>query len=215
MVLIDKHHYSGTKSLGALESKSKRILALASRRILRSKDATALGLPRNYLSRLVENGLLRRVGHGLYISTSAVPPEDFSLLRVTARVPRGIICLLSALHFHGLTTKPPRQVWIAIAGKGSTPRMTSPATRFVRMSRPALGFGIGEYRVRGGRLTVYTPAKTVADCFKFRNKIGHDVALQALRDCRRLKRASIDDIRTAAKVCRVANVMRPYLESIW
>jgi len=83
------------------------------------------------------------------------------------------------------------------------------------MSGPALNFGVKEYRVRGGRLNVYTPAKTVVDCFKFRNKIGLDVALEALRECRRLKKASIDEIWAAAKICRVANVMRPYVEALW
>ena len=92
--------------------------------------------------------------------------------------------------------------------------MTSPPVRFVRMSGPALRFGVKEYPVRGGTLKVYTPAKTVADCFKFRNKIGTEVAMEALKECRRLKKASMDDLWAAAKVCRVANVIRPYMESL-
>jgi predicted transcriptional regulator of viral defense system len=136
-------------------------------------------------------------------------------LQVAYKVPSGVICLLSSLQFHKLTTQAPPQVWIAIDMKAWMPRVLSPKTRFVRMSGPALNFGVKEYRVRGGRLNVYTPAKTVVDCFKFRNKIGLDVALEALRECRRLKKASIDEIWAAAKICRVANVMRPYLESLW
>lgn len=199
-----------------LESKSKRILALALRRqILRSKDVSALGVQRNYLSRLVQKGLLKRLGRGLYTSTSSPVSEHLSLMQIAYKVPRGVICLLSSLQFHNLTTQAPHQVWIAIDVKAWTPRVVSPATRFIRMSGPALHSGVKKYRVRGGSLKVYTPAKTVVDCFKFRNKIGLDVALEALRECRRLKKASMDEIWTAAKICRVANVMRPYLESLW
>jgi predicted transcriptional regulator of viral defense system len=174
-----------------------------------------LGVPRNYLSRLVQKGLLKKLGRSLYTATSSPVSEDLSLMQVAYKVPRGAICLLSALRFHELTTQVPHQIWIAIDVKAWTPRVLSPATRFVRMSGPAFNFGVKEYRVRGGRLNVYTPAKTVVDCFKFRNKIGLDVALEALRECRRLKKASIDEIWAAAKVCRVANVMRPYLEALW
>ena len=198
-----------------MESKSKRILTLAAKRqIIRSKDAFALGVPRNYLSRFVQKGLLKKVGHGLYTSTSSPSTEHLSLIEAAYKVPNGIICLLSALQFHKFTTQAPHQVWMAIDVKAWAPRITSPATRFVRMSGPALHFGAKEHPVRGGTLKVYTPAKTVADCFKFRNKIGMDIALEALRECRRLKKASMDELWAAAKVCRVANIIRPYLESL-
>jgi len=136
-------------------------------------------------------------------------------MQVAYRVPKGIICLLSSLQFHKLRSQAPPEVWIAIDVKAWTPRVLSPKTRFVRMSGPALQFGVKEHRVRGETLRVYTPAKTVVDCFKFRNKIGVDIALEALKECRRLKKASIDEIWAAAKVCRIANVMRPYLQSLW
>jgi len=198
-----------------MESKSKRILGLAAKRqIIRSKDASALGVPRNYLSRFVEKGLLRKVGRGLYTSTSSSATEHLSLIEAAYKVPNGVICLLSALQFHKFTTQAPHQVWMAIDVKAWAPRITSPATRFVLMSGPALHFGVKEYPVHGGTLKVYTAAKTVADCFKFRNKIGMDVALEALRECRRLKKAPMDELWAAAKVCRVANIMRPYLESL-
>ena len=199
-----------------MESKSKRILALAAQRqILRSEDISALGAPRNYLSRLVAKGLLNKLGRGLYTSPSAPVTEHFSLLRVAYEVPNGVICLLSALQFHKITKQASRQVWIAIDVKAWAPRVLLPKPRFVRMSGPALQFGIREYNVRGGSLKVYTPAKTVADCFKFRNKVGLHLALEAVKECRRLKKASVDEVWAAAKICRVANVMRPYLESLW
>jgi predicted transcriptional regulator of viral defense system len=201
-----------TRSIVA--SKTKRVLGLAAnQQIVRSKDASALGVPRNYLSRLVQKGLLKKVGRGLYSSTSSPATEHLSLIEATYKVPKGVLCLLSALQFHKFTTQAPHQVWMAIDVKAWAPRVASPAVRFVRMSGPALHFDAKEHAIRGGTLKVYTAAKTVADCFKFRNKIGMDTALEAFRECRRLKKASMDELWAAAKVCRVANVMRPYLES--
>ncbi len=204
-------------SLGAhpMESKSNRLLNLATKKqIIRARDVFALGIPRNYLPRLVQKGVLKKVGHGLYASNSSQVTEHLSLIEAACKVPKGVVCLLSALQFHKFTTQSPHQVWMAIGVKAWTPHITSPPIRFVRMSGPALPFGVKEYPVHGGTLKVYTPAKTVADCFKFRNKIGTDVALEALRECRRLKKASMDELWAAAKVCRVANIMRPYLESL-
>ena len=213
-VLIDIYRVFGTL-IHTMESKSKRILGLATKQqIIRSKDASALGVPRNYLSRFVQKGLLKKVGRGLYTSTSSPITEHRSLLEASYRVPKGVICLLSALQFHKFTTQAPHQIWMAIDVKAWTPQITAPAIRFVRMSGTALHFGAKEYPVHGGSLKVYTPAKTVADCFKFRHKIGMDVALEALRECRRRKRASMDELWAAAKACRVANIMRPYLESL-
>ena len=198
-----------------MESKSNRLVNLAAKKlIIRAKDMFALGIPRNYLPRLVQKGVLRRVGRGLYASNSSPVTEHLSLIEAAWNVPKGIVCLLSALRFHKFTTQSPHQVWMAIDVKARAPRITSPPIRFVRMSGPALRFGVKEYPVRGGTLKVYTPAKTVADCFKFRNKIGTDVAMEALKECRRLKKASMDELWAAAKVCRVANIIRPYLESL-
>ncbi|MFZ3334058.1 MAG: type IV toxin-antitoxin system AbiEi family antitoxin domain-containing protein [Candidatus Acidiferrales bacterium] len=196
-----------------MRSKSKRLLALsAKRQILRSKDIFALGIPRNYLPRLVRKGVLRKLERGLYAPTSSRLTEHLSLIEAAHKVPKGVVCLLSALQFYKFTTQAPHQIWMAIDVKAWAPRVTSLPVRFVRMSGPALRFGVKEYPVRAATLKVYTPAKTVADCFKFRNKIGTDVALEALRECRRLKKASMDELWAAAKICRVANVMRPYLE---
>lgn len=174
-----------------------------------------MGVPRNYLTRLVRKGLLKKIGRGLYTSPASPVSEHLPLIRVAYKVPGGVICLLSSLHFHKLTQRAPHKIWIAIDMKAWTPRGVSPATRFVRMSGPALQSGAKEYQVRGGSLKVFTPAKTVADCFKFRNKIGIPVAIEALKECRRTKKASINEIRAAARTCRVAKVMRPYLESLW
>ena len=198
-----------------MQSKSKRLLALVAKRlVLRSCDVFALGIPPNYLQRLVRKGILRKFGRGLYTPTSARVTQHMSLVEAAYKVPKGVICLLSALQFHKFTTQAPHQVWMTIDVKAWSPRVISPPVRFVRMSGRALHFGVKEYAVSGATLRVYTPAKTVADCFKFRNKIGSDVALEALRESRRVKKVSMDDLWAAAKVCRVANVMRPYLESL-
>jgi predicted transcriptional regulator of viral defense system len=198
-----------------MQSKSNQLLSLASKKqIIRSSDAYALGIPRNYLPRLVRKGLITKVGRGLYRSKTAPVTEHVSLIEASCKVPKGVICLLSALRFHKFTTQSPHEVWMAIGIKSWAPGIISPPIRFVRMSGKALHSGMKEYPVRGGSLKVYTPAKTVADCFKFRNKIGIDVAMEALKECHRLKKATMGDIWIAAKICRVANVMRPHIESL-
>jgi predicted transcriptional regulator of viral defense system len=182
--------------------------------VLRSRDLSALGLPREHLRRLQERGLVRRVSRGLYIAADADLTEKETLLEACKRVPRGVVCLLSALRFHVLTTQSPFEVWIAIGGKDWQPRVKYPPLRILRFSRAALVEGIEEHTIQGVKVRVTNPARTVADCFKYRNKIGLDVALEALRDCWRQRRATMDDLWRAAAVCRVANVMRPYLESL-
>jgi predicted transcriptional regulator of viral defense system len=198
-----------------MQSKSNQLLSLASKKqIIRSRDAHTLGIPRNYLPRLVRKGLLTKISRGLYRSKTSPVTEHLSLIEASYKVTKGVICLISALRFHRFTTQSPHEVWMAIGIKAWAPRITSPRIRFVRMSGKAFHSGIQEYPVRGGSLKVYTPAKTVADCFKFRNKIGMDVAMEALKECHRLKKATMDELWAAAKVCRVANVMRPYMESL-
>jgi predicted transcriptional regulator of viral defense system len=158
-------------------------------------------------------GQLQKIERGLYTAESLRTSEHISLLEVSRRVPKGVICLLSALDFQEIGTQV-HEVWIAIHVKGWAPRVTSPAVRVVRFSDKALHFGIQEKEVSGGKIRVFNPAKTVADCFKFRNKIGLDAALEALRDSYRQKKATMSQLWEAAEVCRVANVMKPYLESL-
>ena len=122
--------------------------------------------------------------------------------------------LLSALRFHGLTTQNPFEVWMAVGIKARRPELDWPPVRIVRFSGPALEYGVEEHDIEGITVRVYNAAKTVADCFKYRNKIGLDVAIEALRDCWRKQKATADELWAAAKVCRVTNVMRPYLESL-
>jgi predicted transcriptional regulator of viral defense system len=197
------------------QTKAQKLVELVRRKqLVRARDLERARIPRNYLKRLVERGELQKVERGLYTTEALPVSEHISLLEVSRRVPKGVICLLSALNFHGIGTQLPHQVWIAIDVKAWTPRIASPAVRIVRFSGEGLHFGIQEKEVSGGKIRVYSPAKTVADCFKFRNKIGLDVALEALRDCFRQKKATMNQLWEAAKVSRVANVMMPYLESL-
>jgi predicted transcriptional regulator of viral defense system len=140
--------------------------------------------------------------------------EHRSLAEVALRVPRGVVCLLSALRVHGIGTQAPFEVWLALPQGMSAPRLTQPALMLVRMSGAAFSQGVMQVGVDGVQVAVFNPAKTIADCFKYRNKIGLDVALEALRDGWQQRKVTMDDLFAYAAINRVANVMRPYLESL-
>jgi predicted transcriptional regulator of viral defense system len=181
---------------------------------LRSRELVARGVPRVQLSRWVVEGELQRLARGLYALPDYTPDEHASLIEVTHRAPNVVFCLLTALRFHELTTQAPSDVWIAIGNKDHPPRLAYPKLRVLRFSPASLHYGVEEHRAGGVVLRVTNAAKTVADCFKFRNKIGLDVALEALRDAVHDRRATTDAIWEAARVCRVTRVMRPYMESL-
>lgn len=181
-------------------------------RIFRSRD---LGdIPRQYLRLAEGQGKVTRVARGLYVATDADVTENHDLALAAKRVPHGVVCLISALRFHELTTQIPHEVWLAIDPKARLPRTEYPPLRIVRFSGAALTCGAVPHTIEGVMVRITTPAKTVADCFKYRNKIGLDVALEALRDCFQQRKATLDEIWQAAKVCRVSNVIRPYMESL-
>lgn len=186
--------------------------------VLHARDLKAQGIPREYLWQLQQKGLLERAGRGIYRQPNWQVTENHSLVEAAQRVPRGVICLLSALRFHGLTTQTPFEVWVAIDRKAHRPNSTRDdqmtPLNIVRFSGKALTEGVEEHMIEGVTVKIYGSAKTVADCFKYRNKIGVDVAVEALRDCWQKRRASADELWRYAKICRVANVMRPYMEAI-
>jgi predicted transcriptional regulator of viral defense system len=163
---------------------------------------------------MVKRGLLVKHGRGLYGLRDAEVTEHHSLAQGGKRIPHGVICLLSALRYHGLTTQTPFEVWIALDRAARSPRLGEPKLRVVRFSGAAMKSGIEEKTIEGVAVRIYGVAKTVADCFKYRNKIGTDVATEALRHAWREKRCTMDEFRRFAKVCRVSNVMRPYLEML-
>ena len=198
-----------------MNATAERLIDLArSRGLVRPCDLAPLGIPRVSLTRAVRRGQLERIGRGLYGLPDREVSAHGSLAEVARRVPKGVVCLLSALRFHGLSTQAPFEVWLAIENKALAPKLDYPPLHIVRFSGVAFTEGVEEHVVDGVTVRVTSVAKTVADCFKYRNKIGLDVALEGLREAWHEKRMTSDDIWRYAKVCRVANVMRPYLDSL-
>lgn len=198
-----------------VKSNTDKLLELVrAQGLVRSKDIAALNIPRVTLTRAVRRGQLERISRGLYGLPNREISAHGTLALVAMRVPRGVICLLSALRFHDLTTQAPFEVWLAIDNKAAAPRLDYPPLRIVRFTGAALTEGVEEHAVDGATVRITSVAKTVADCFKFRNKIGLDVALEALHEAWNAKRIGGDEIWRYATINRVANVMRPYLESL-
>lgn len=196
-------------------SRTDKIIELARiTGVIRPRDLDASGIPREYLRRLCNKGVLERRSRGIYALADADLTENHSMVLASKRVPRGVVCLLSALRFHRLTTQAPFEIWMAIDRKARLPKTEGVPLHIVRFSAAALTEGVELHQVEGMEVPVYCLAKTVVDCFKYRNKIGLDVALEALRECLRERRCTIDELWRYAKICRVANVMRPYLESL-
>ncbi len=198
-----------------MKSAGQQILELAqSNGLIRPRDIAALRLPRVALTRLVKEGQLLRIGRGLYALPNRQMSEHGSLAEVAIKYPDGIVCLLSALRVHDLTTQSPFEVWLAIPHKSRVPKIDYPPLRIVRFSGKALTEGVEEHVIDDVTVKVSSVARTVVDCFRFRNKIGLDVALEALREAWDSKRVSMDDLWRYATLFRVANVMRPYVESL-
>ncbi len=194
---------------------TNRLLALVRRLgVVRPRDLAGRGVPRATLAKLVAEGVLERRSRGVYVLADADVTEHHDLAQVCKRVPHGVVCLLSALRFHRLTTQAPHEVWLGIDRKARLPKLDHPPLRVVRFSGAGLTAGVEEHTVEGVRVRVTGPARTVADCFAYRNTVGLEVALEALRDCLRQRRATVDELHRAAQTRRMANVMRPYLEAL-
>lgn len=182
---------------------------------VRSRELVEAGVARAQLSRLVAAGDLIRLSRGIYTVPGMVQADgDEGVLVVAERIPDVRLCLLTALRLHGLTTQAPFEVWIAIGNKDRAPRLDWPSLRVVRFSGEALAAGLESRRIGGRQVRVTNVAKTVADCFKFRNLVGLDVAIEALRDALRARATTVDELWKYARICRVAKLMRPYLEAL-
>jgi len=206
-----------TLSHMAAQTDSDRILELAEERgLVHVRDVEAEGIHTQVLTRLVRKGRLERAARGLY----RLPDPDYEItehhgivLGVSA-APKGVVCLLSALQFHEIGTQLPRQLWMALPRGAREPSPEYPPMRFVHMAGEAFTTGIEEHVLEGQPVKIYDVAKTVVDCFKFRNKIGMDVALEALNESWRERRLDLNLVAKYARVCRVWNVMSPYLEAV-
>ncbi len=181
--------------------------------MVRLRDLRERGLHPEHLRRLMAEGQVVRVARGVYVPADAEPTGNHSLAQAAKQVPKGVICLLSALRFHDIGTQSPFEVWMALDRRARKPQVQRPLLRVVRFSGAALTEGIEQHDIEGAMVAIYNPAKTVADCFKYRNKIGLDVAIEALREGLRERRFTRDDLWRYAKTCRVTTVIRPYLEA--
>lgn len=163
---------------------------------------------------MVADGRIERVGPGLYRQADMEATEMETIAMVASVVPHAIVCLLSALRIHEIGTQSPRQVWLAIDRKARKPQRLPATARIVRFSRQLLTYGVITETMQGVKVRLTTPARTVVDCFRYRNKIGQDVALEALRDAVRSRKATVSEIDRAAEVCRIRTVIGPYLEAL-
>ncbi|PQJ26729.1 hypothetical protein BSZ35_19250 [Salinibacter sp. 10B] len=195
-------------------TKTDQVLQIARQQgVVRARDLKEKDLPPRYLSRLADRGKLRREGRGLYRHPDAPLTEHHSLALVASRYPSAVVCLLSALQFHDLTTQMSRRVWVAREKGDWTPEASPTRLEVVHMSGDSFTEGAKQYEVEGIPVKVFSPAKTVADCFKFRGKVGLSVAIEALRDYVRSSADPIEELYRFAEVCRVQTVMRPYIEA--
>jgi predicted transcriptional regulator of viral defense system len=198
-----------------MEAATDSLLDLAQgKALLRPSDAVAKGHSRLYLAQLAQRGLVHKVSRGLYALPQRKASEFASLAEVASKHPQALVCLLSALAFHGLTTQAPFEVWVAVDNKARAPQMPYPPLRIARFSGPALSEGVELHNIEGVPVKITSVPKTIADCFKYRNKIGLDVAMEALKEAWSAKRVSMDELWHYGQICRVQNVMRPYLEGL-
>lgn len=197
-----------------MERKEKILKIAEEKGIVRASDLEAEGISRNYLYAFCKSGLLQKLSRGLYTLPDAPVTEHINLIEVAKRFPSTVICLISALSFHDLTTQIPHEIWITVPRGAWRPKIDYPPLNLTYVSGDAYSFGIQEHIIRGVAVKIYSPAKTVADCFKFRNKVGVDVAMEAMRDVWRSRKATMDELVKAAETCKVSKVMLPRLEAI-
>jgi predicted transcriptional regulator of viral defense system len=197
-----------------LNAEKRQINMIRGMGIVRPADLESRGISRSRLYSLVQKGLVERRGRGVYVARNHALTADHSLAQVAKRVRGGVVCLLSALSFHQLTTQLPAEVWLAIPEKARKPRLDYPRLRINRFSGAALIEGVETHSIEGVNVRVYSAAKTVADCFKYRNKVGVDIAVEALREFSHRYRGGATELARFARICRVTKVMQPYLDAI-
>lgn len=195
-------------------SKIDALLRLARKGPIRARDLEDADIPRTYLRRLCDRGLLEQVDRGLYRLADAPVTELSSLAEVAARVPHATICLLSALQLHELTSEAPHAVWVMIGRYARKPKIAYPQLEVVRASGRALQHGVQTRQIEGTHVRVTSSAKTVADCFRYRQHVGLEVAIAALKDYLRKHRGEMDALVDAARADRVFTFMRPYMEAL-
>lgn len=182
--------------------------------ILRTSQAISSGVHPRTLYAMRDGGRIEVLGRGLYRLVDLPPLGNPDLVIVAAKVPAGVICLISALAFHEITTQIPHEVYVALPKGAEPPRLEHPPLRPVWLGGEAYSQGITPHSMDGVNVRIYSVEKTLADCFKFRNRVGLDICLEALKFYRERKKVRVDDLTRYARICRVEKVMRPYLEAI-
>jgi predicted transcriptional regulator of viral defense system len=199
----------------ATDTQASRLMAYVQQQgIVRPRELEGIGVDRRVLKRLVDRGELMRRSRGVYTMPDHEPTSHTDLAEVCARVEHATICLISALSFHELTTQVAHDVWIMIDHKGRAPKLDSPSIRVIRASGKSRISGVEQYDIEGVRVPITTPAKTVADCFKYRDHVGQNVAIEALKDCLRQRKATPSQIFEMSQIDRVAKTIRPYIEAL-
>lgn len=200
-----------------MSRKSNHLKSLREARLgpfFRPKEVEVLGVSRTAIERLVKKGDVEKVGPGLYRLTEIEPDEQETVAMVASAIPDGVICLLTALRHHDIGTQNPHEIWIAIDRRARKPTHLPAKVRLFRFSGAMMTYGIQTKYLRGLRLRITSPARTVIDCFRYRKKLGMDVALEALREAVRGRKVTTEELVRAAETCRVQTVMRPYLEAL-
>jgi predicted transcriptional regulator of viral defense system len=198
-----------------MTAKDKLLKFAKKKKIFRARDAEkTVGVTRVSIQRLVDEGKLNRVGYGLYSLAAADFKENQDILEVAVKVPKGVLCLLSALKFHNLTTQNPFEVWLAIEGGMRIPKVDTVPVRVFRFSDKVYQAGIETHKIEGVEVKVYSAAKTIADCFRYQSTIGFDVAIEALRETWRQRKATMDELYHFAEVRNIKNKMMPYLRTL-
>lgn len=182
--------------------------------VLKLKEIKDHGIHPEYIRRMIIKGQIIRVGHGIYMKPDTEITAYHSLVEVSKQISIGVICLLSALQYHEIGTQLPSEIWLGIPRKTAIPRIKNHSVKIITYSKKSFYEGIDEHIIEGVVVKIYNPAKTVADCFKYRNKAGLDVALEVLKDVVKNKICNIDDLWKYAGICRVRNIMKPYLEAL-
>lgn len=182
--------------------------------ILKSSQAKALGIDPKTIAEMQEAGLVNRISRGLYRLAEYPPLAYPDLVIVASRVPKAVICLISALAFHNLTTQVPHKIYLALPQSIRRPRIERPQLDIVWLSEASYENGVEEQLLDGVTVPIYSQPKTVADCFKFRGKVGKDVAIEALKDYIQLPGADVDKLLNYARINRIERIMRPYLEAV-
>jgi predicted transcriptional regulator of viral defense system len=197
-----------------MDRKQQIINIIKQRGIVNAADIESAGISRNYLYMLFRDGLIEKTSRGLYMLKNSAAPKHSAFIEIAKKAPKAVICLASALSYYEITSQIPHEVWLALPKGAWKPKISYPPLNITFLSPETYHYGIEEYEISGNRVKIYSIAKTVADCFKFRNKIGLDVAIEALKESLGRRKVTVDEVMAAAKVCRVGNIIRPYLETV-